>query len=108
MDTSRTEAAKKVKFIPAVSKDGNYEIYTYYPKLENGAEQTRIEVFDGKNKIEKVIIRSEVQVIGQTSGEWVSLGKYQLKRGNKAYVEISGAGDKGIVVADAILLVANK
>ncbi|MGI8636925.1 MAG: hypothetical protein ACR2KZ_16145 [Segetibacter sp.] len=55
-----------------------------------------------------MINRSQVQVIGQTSGEWVSIGTYHLEKGKKAYVEISGTNDKGVELADAVLLVAEK
>jgi len=107
-DTARTSTAKSVKFIPEISKEGSYQIYTYYPKLQNGSEQTQIAIFDGEKVINKVIKRSEVQVIGQTAGEWVSLGKCNLPKGNNAYVEISNKNSNGIIVADAVLFVPEK
>jgi len=107
-DTARSSKAKSVKFIPQISKEGSYQIYTYYPKLQNGSEQTHITIFDGVNVTNKVIKRSEVQVIGQTAGEWVSLGKCNLPKGNNAYVEISNKNANGIIVADAVLFVPEK
>jgi hypothetical protein len=107
-DTSRSSKAKSVKFTPQISKEGSYQIYTYYPKLQNGSEQTHIAIFDGDKVINKVIKRSEVQVIGQTAGEWVSLGKCNLPKGNTAYVEISNKNSNGIIVADAVLFVPEK
>ncbi|ULT41912.1 hypothetical protein KRR40_46405 [Niabella defluvii] len=47
----------------------------------------------------------DIQVTGQTSGEWVSLGQYQLPAGRKAYVEVTNAGANGAIAADAVLLV---
>jgi hypothetical protein len=76
--------------------------------LQNGSEQTHIAIFDGEKVINKVIKRSEVQVIGQTAGEWVSLGKCNLPKGNAAYVEISNKNSNGIIVADAVLFVPEK
>jgi len=107
-DTSRSLKAKSVKFIPQINKEGSYQIYTYYPKLQNGSEQTHIAIFDGEKVINKVIKRSEVQVIGQTAGEWVSLGKCNLPKGKNAYVEISNKNSNGIIVADAVLFVPEK
>jgi hypothetical protein len=43
-------------------------------------------------------------VKGQTSGEWIFLGKYNFQTNNKAYIEISTKDTKGVVVADAVLL----
>lgn len=107
-DTSNSQTPKSVRFIPEILKEGNYEIYTYYPKLPNGASTTPIIVFDGKQQTEKTIDKSKVEVIGQTSGEWVSLGKYNLNKGKNAYVEISNKNADGVIVADAILFVREK
>ena len=107
-DTARSSKAKSVKFIPQINKEGSYQIYTYYPKLQNGSEQTHIAIFDGEKVINKVIKRSEVQVIGQTAGEWVSLGKCNFPKGKNAYVEISNKNSNGIIVADAVLFVPEK
>ncbi len=99
---------KSVKFIPEIIKEGNYEVYTYYPKLESGSEETVIHVSDGNKNFKKIITKSKVQVVGQTSGEWVSLGKYKLPGGKMAFVEIADNGDKGDVVADAVLFIATE
>ncbi|GAC1384176.1 MAG: FAD-dependent oxidoreductase [Ginsengibacter sp.] len=107
-DTSHSQSEKSVKFIPDIHKEGSYQIYTYWQKLVNGAEQTHINIYDGVRSTEKIINRSEIQVVGQTSGEWVLLGKYTLPKGKKAYVEISNKVATGAVVADAILFVAEK
>ncbi|MEP7232185.1 MAG: FAD-dependent oxidoreductase [Ginsengibacter sp.] len=107
-DTSSSHPPAFARFTPEIIKGGNYEIYTYYPKLENGASITPITVFDGKQKIEKTIDKSKIEVIGQTSGEWVSLGKYKLSKGKNAYVEISNKNVDGVVVADAVLFVKEK
>ncbi|HEX6428680.1 MAG TPA: hypothetical protein VF008_13385, partial [Niastella sp.] len=46
-----------------------------------------------------------IKVEGQTSGEWISLGKHRLEKGKKAYVEISNTGADGFVFADAVLFI---
>ena len=107
-DTTNSQTSKSVRFTPGIVKEGNYEIYTYYPKLPNSASITPITVFDGKQRTEKTIDKSKVEVIGQTSGEWVSLGKYKLNKGKNAYVEISNKNADGTIVADAVLFVKEK
>lgn len=99
---------KSVRYKPEVLEKGKYELYIYYPKLKNATPRMHVHVYDG-NKIKEVVIKdAEVKVVGQTSGEWVSLGTYSLDQGRKAYVEIPVKGSEGAVVADALLLVPVK
>ena len=107
-DTSNSHVPAFARFTPKIVKEGNYEVYTYYPKLQNGASITPVTVFDGKQQTEKTIDKSKIEVIGQTSGEWVSLGKYKLSQGKNAYVEISNKNADGVIVADAVLFVKEK
>ena len=44
-----------------------------------------------------------MEVVGQTGGEWVYVGKYTLAKGRDAYVEISNKGADNVVAADAVL-----
>jgi hypothetical protein len=105
---STSSSPKSIRYKPEISKKGKYALYTYYPKLKNAAAVTVINVHDGTSTKEVLIKDAEVKVVGQTSGEWVSLGTYSLSSGNKAYVEISAKGSEGAVVADALLLVPVK
>jgi len=66
-----------------------------------------VTINDGKNVVNKTIIPYEVIVIGQTTGEWVSLGSYELSEGKNAFVTIASGGNKG-VPADALILVPTK
>jgi hypothetical protein len=84
-------------------KAGAYEVFSYYPLTDKGSSITSVEVFDGEKSHHHNILKSEIKVVGQTSGEWVSLGKYNIKNNAKAYVRISNLKADGTVVADAIL-----
>ena len=84
-------------------KAGQYEVFSYYPLTDKGSGITSIEVFDGEKSHSHNILKSEIKVVGQTSGEWVSLGKYNIKSNAKPYVRISNLKADGIVVADAVL-----
>jgi hypothetical protein len=99
---------KLIKYKPEVLKKGKYELYIYYPKLKNAAALTLVHVNNGTGIKEVLIKDTEVKVVGQTSGEWVSIGTYSLDVGRKAYVEILAKGSDGAVVADALLLVPAK
>lgn len=98
------DLVKSVRYSPGKTVSGKYTVYTYYPKLEDHGAQTSINVFDGKVKQTITLKDSDVKVVGQTSGEWVSLGQYTFSGAGNPYIEILANGAK--VVADAVLLVA--
>ncbi|SHL08825.1 FAD dependent oxidoreductase [Chitinophaga jiangningensis] len=95
-----------IRYSPAIKKAGAYQVYTYVPRVANHAAVTPVQVFDGRKQYNTAIKSAEVKVEGQTSGEWVDLGKYSLQPG--AWVELSGKGASGVVVADAVLFVPVK
>ncbi|WP_426588670.1 FAD-dependent oxidoreductase [Mucilaginibacter sp. R-33] len=104
-DDSKAETAKSVRFIPERLKKGAYRVYTYFPKVMNPTTKTYITIYDGDKATEKIINQSDLQVEGQTSGEWLPLGLYNFSGEKKAYVEISNKNADGVIVADAVLFV---
>lgn len=104
-DDGKRNSVKSVRFVPTIIKAGKYKVYAYFPKLTNATSKTSVTVFDGKTKTEIVLKESDIQVEGQTAGEWVALGTYRFPSGKKSYAEISNKNADGVVVADAILLV---
>jgi len=104
-DVAAGAPANTARFTPDIPGNGSYTAYLYIPKVKNLATQTKVTVFDGKQKKDVVIKASDVVVEGQTSGEWVSLGTYALTKGKSASVEISTKDAEGTVVADAVIFV---
>jgi hypothetical protein len=97
---------RSVQYKPVIEKEGNYQIYTYMlPGYNNLASQTIITVFDGSKESKVTLKKTDIQLQGQTSGEWVLVGKYKLPAGSKASVTIQAANADGAVVADAVLMV---
>ncbi len=96
---------KSVRFIPTVEKPGKYHVYSYIGKVENASSTTQYKIFDGKNLQSLSIADADLNVEGQTSGEWVSLGIYTLAAGKTGYVEITNENATGMVIADAILFI---
>jgi hypothetical protein len=98
------DSGSTVRYYPDQHIKGSFEVYTYYAKLPARSPLTTVQVFDGK-AIKLVSLKDEdIQVVGQTSGEWVNLGNYTFSGTGKPYVEISGKGKN--VAADAVLLVS--
>jgi len=65
--------------------------------VDNGATQKNVE-----------LNMNDIEVKGQTEGQWVSLGKYHFEAGQKGSVTITGKNADGVVVADAVLFVPVK
>jgi len=97
-----------VRFTPDIPKKGNYNAYLYFPKVDKSSSLTQVTIFDGKSSHDKTILKSDIRVEGQTSGEWVSLGTFDLPGGRKSYVEVTTKDADGDVVADAVIWVPTK
>ncbi|AXY74166.1 FAD-dependent oxidoreductase [Paraflavitalea soli] len=94
-----------VRFTAKVTQSGDYRVYTYFPKVSNPSTKTSITVYAGGKATEKIINQSDLRVEGQTSGEWILLGTYQLAAGQQTYVEVAAKNANGAIVADAVLYV---
>jgi hypothetical protein len=103
-DTTDKEL-KAVRFAPVIPKSGKYMAYMYLPKLPGLSSVIPIRVTYGNKTNDIQIKTAEVEIVGQTSGEWLPLGDYNLLKGQKVSVEISNKNTDGLVFADAVMLV---
>jgi hypothetical protein len=94
-----------VSFYPEVKKAGIYRIYLYCPRLPGAADSTKVDVFDGRKNVSRWVHKNEINVVGQTSGEWVLITTTVLPVGKKPFLRVSQSAANGVVVADAVLLV---
>jgi ribulose 1,5-bisphosphate synthetase/thiazole synthase len=97
-----------VRFTPNIPQNGTYQVYIYFPKVSGMSSQIAVTLSDGKKQYQQAIKSSDIIVEGQTSGEWVPVGKYTLTKGKSAYAEISNAQADGKVLADAVIWVPVK
>jgi hypothetical protein len=105
VDSSKGTGNKAIRFMPALPCEGTYHIYTYIPKLPGLSSTTPVNIYDGR-VVKKIIIKAEdIKVEGQTSGEWISLGRYRLPKDKKVYVEITNNNADGFIIADAVLFI---
>lgn len=101
-----TSKEQRLRYPFEVKSDGKYEIYTYFIRRGESSKKTELVVSDGNTQKGVVLNADEIQVLGQTSGEWVSLGEYDLQSGKPGYVEFTNKGTvTGQICADAVLLV---
>ena len=108
VDDSKGKISKSVKYQPDIQTAGDYRIYIYYPKSDEGATCTSVTIFDGINTTEKIIHRNDIVVEGQTGGEWIDMGRFSFKTGKNASVEISNKNADNVVAADAVLFIPEK
>jgi hypothetical protein len=97
-----------VKFIPLIRKNGKYALYSYQTETDSTSSTVAFNVFDGRQLHAVNFNMSSLKAEGQTSGEWVYLGTYSFYKNAKSYVEMTNKGPDGMIIADAILLVAQK
>ncbi len=106
--SSGSETGSSATFSAAIASSAAYDIYTYIPKIEGGSSKMNVAVqIDGETK-EIVLNLAELSVEGQTSGEWMHAGTYQLAEGTDISVVVSNKGADGAIVADAVILVPQR
>lgn len=102
----KTAEPKSLRYPFEVKSDGRYTIYTYHIRRAESSRVTELVVSDGRSERDVVLDADKIVVRGQTSGEWVSLGEYDLRQSEKGYVEFTNGGNvTGEICADAVLLV---
>ena len=101
-----TSKEQRVRYPFEVETDGKYEIYTYFIRRGESSKKTELLLNDGREEKTIILNADEIEILGQTSGEWVSLGEYSLQSGKPGFVEFTNKGDvTGQICADAVLLV---
>jgi hypothetical protein len=108
LKSSAKDAVQSVKFNPVIKKDGQYEVFIYFPRLDAASSKVTTVIHTGKDAREVILHPNEIKVEGQTSGEWISAGKYLFPKGKNNSVEISTKNADGIVIADAVLFLPLK
>jgi hypothetical protein len=101
--TSENATTASARFHALIEQAGNYEVYAYFPKADGNSTVVSCNFYDGTKEYALTLKPGEVPIVGQTSGEWVPVGKYKLEKGGKTHLDITTRGADGMVVADAVL-----
>ncbi|QNL49279.1 FAD-dependent oxidoreductase [Olivibacter sp. SDN3] len=83
---------------------GYYDIYTYFPKLEGTSNVVTYKIYNGDQVVTKELDLASVQIEGQTSGEWLPLGNYQIN-GKQSFIEVSNEDADGIITVNSLLFI---
>ncbi|MBR4994681.1 MAG: FAD-dependent oxidoreductase [Alistipes sp.] len=101
-----TKEKQSIRYPFTVKTDGRYEIYTYFIRRGESSKKTELLLSDGSAQKSITLNADDIEILGQTSGEWVSLGEYDLQSDKAGFVEFTNRGDvSGQICADAVLLV---
>lgn len=84
---------------------GEWELYSYQRLKGKLNPRVNIKVEVGKQRLERDINLREIKLVGQTSGEWISLGRYTFKPSTKGKVVVTAPKSKFHSYADGLLLV---
>ncbi len=87
---------------------GEWELYSYQRLKGKLNPRVNIKVQVGKQRLEKDINLREIKLVGQTSGEWISLGQYTFKPNTKGKVVLTAPKSKFHSYADGLLLIKRK
>lgn len=101
--------SESLRYPFSVKRDGRYTVYTYYSKRGGMSKLSQLTVSDGTDLNRITLDYDAITIHGQTAGEWISLGEYDLRADTPAYVEFDNGGDvSGTLYADAVLVVPKK
>ena len=105
IDSSVYKTEDFVRFTPDIKKEGAYNVYIYLVKAPGISSHIPVIIGSGQEVKVEDIKMDDIDIKGQTEGEWVPLGKYSFAPGNNNNVTITGKGADGSVLADAVLFV---
>lgn len=84
-----------MSYRPILSKTGKYNVYGWWPKTTQAANNVPIKVFSTDGVF-------QLKINQQNQGnKWVLLGNYHFSAGQNNLVEISNVNTNGLVIADA-------
>ena len=91
-----------VESIPA---EGSWAVYSYQHSNPKLTSSTSYDIVSGEKAYHVTFSRDDLNVLGQTSGDWAHLGTYEFEAGAPVSVTISNATADAAMRADAVLFV---
>lgn len=101
-----TTTPQRVLFsVERIPASGKWAVYSYQSLNKKLTSSTSFEIRSGERCYNVTFLRDDLNVLGQTSGDWAHLGTYEFAEGESVEVAISNATADAAMRADAILLV---
>ena len=104
-----TKELQKVDFtLEAIPASGKWNVYSYQSSNKSLTSVTSYRIQSGENIWDVTFNRDDLNILGQTSGDWALLGTYEFKENESAVVSITNEGADAAMRADAVLFVKQK
>ncbi len=101
-----TTKPQSVRFtVEALPSSGEWAVYSYQSANKKLTSSTTFDILSGEKAHHITFLRDDLDVLGQTSGDWAHLGTFDFDEGAPVVVTISNATADATMRADAILLV---
>ena len=101
-----TTKPQSVRFgVESIPAEGSWNVYSYQSSNKTLTSATSYDIISGEKAYHVTFSRDDLNVLGQTSGDWAYLGTYDFEEGAPVSVTISNATADATMRADAILLV---
>lgn len=101
-----TTKPQSVRFtVEALPSSGEWAVYSYQSANKKLTSSTTFDILSGEKAHHITFLRDDLDVLGQTSGDWAHLGTFEFEEGAPVVVTISNATADATMRADAILLV---
>ena len=101
-----TSETKAVRFaVESISSSGTWAVYSYQSRNKKLTSVTSFEILSADQSYKVQFNRDDLNVLGQTSGDWALLGKYEFNEGQPVEVIVSNLGADAPMRADAVLFV---
>ena len=101
-----TDEIQKVRFtVESIPSSGTWDVYSYQSSNKKLTSVTSFEIQAAERTWNVTFNRDDLNVLGQTSGDWAHLGTYEFSSGESVVVAVSNDGADAVMRADAILLV---
>lgn len=101
-----TTKPQSVRFtVEALPSSGEWAVYSYQSASKKLTSSTTFDILSGEKAHHITFLRDDLDVLGQTSGDWAHLGTFEFEEGAPVVVTISNATADATMRADAILLV---
>lgn len=101
-----TTKPQSVKFsVGSIPSSGKWAVYSYQSANKRLTSSTTFDIVAGEKAYHVTFQRDDLNVLGQTSGDWAHLGTWEFTEGEPVAVTISNTTADATMRADAVLLV---
>lgn len=104
-ELKKTDSIQTASFNADINYSGKYKVYIYQSVSPILSKTINVSVKSGSEVYPLSIVRSEIQISGQTNSTWVELGEFYFTKDSDASVIFDNSSADAPIRADAVLFV---